>query len=110
MIHFLIWILVIILYSQVFWQLYQTRWEKIDYTHAYFILPLSLWIAWRNRLKIKDLTKHKTSGKNLFSLLILCFGILMFIFGWKQDYIFISTLSLIPLLFGLTSYLYGKDI
>lgn len=110
MIHFLIWILVIILYSPIFWELYHSGWETIDYTHAYFILPLSLWLAWRSRLKIRELAKHETSVKNIFSLLILFIGILMFIFGWRQDYIFISTLSLIPLLFGITSYLYGKDI
>lgn len=110
MIHFLIWALVLILYSPIFWNLYNAKWETIDYTHAYFILPLSLWIAWRNRLKIKDLIKHKISDKNLFSLLIFCFGILMFIFGWREDYFFISTLSLVPLLFGLISYIYGTSV
>jgi exosortase len=42
-----------------------------------------------------------------FSLLLI--GIALFIFGWRQDYLFISTLSLIPLLFGLTLYLYGTQ-
>jgi exosortase len=34
----------------------------------------------------------------------------MFIFGWRQDYLFISTLSLIPLLLGIIIYLYGLNI
>ena len=34
----------------------------------------------------------------------------MFIFGWRQDYLFISTLSLAPLLYGLISYVYGINI
>lgn len=34
----------------------------------------------------------------------------MFVFGWKQDYLFIASLSLIPLLSGLTGFLYGKDM
>jgi len=31
----------------------------------------------------------------------------MFIFGWRFDYLFVSTLSLIPLLYGIIIYLYG---
>jgi exosortase len=111
MLHFLIWILVIILYSPILWQLYNARWEIIDYTHAYFILPLSLWLTWRNRSKIKEaLPKQETSNKGVFSFSILFFGVVMFIFGWKQEYLFISTLSLVPLLFGLVAYLYGAGV
>jgi len=110
MIHFLIWVLVIILYSPIFWTLYQAKWETIDYTHAYFILPISLWLIWRNRSKIRELAKNNTSKKSHFSILILCLGVLTFIFGWRQDYLLISTLSLVPLLFGLISFFYGRDI
>ena len=34
----------------------------------------------------------------------------MFIFGWREDYLFITTLSLIPVLYGLIIYLYGIKI
>jgi exosortase len=37
-------------------------------------------------------------------------GVLLYIFGWRQDYLFISTLSLIPFLFGLVIYLYGTGV
>jgi exosortase len=43
-------------------------------------------------------------------LALFLIGLLMFIFGWRQDYLFISTLSLIPALFGLVIYLYGPSI
>jgi len=110
MIHYLIWILVIVLYSPIFWELYYARWGLIDYTHAYFILPLSLWLIWRKRKKLRELIQQHSSEKNFVSLMVLVLGVIMFIFGWRQEYYFISTLSLIPLLFGLTSYLYGKNI
>lgn len=111
MIHLLIWTLVVILYSPIFWNLYQARWETIDYTHAYFILPLSLWLTWRVRLKVRDVfTKQKLSNNGVLSLLTLSVGIAMFIFGWRQDYISFSTFSLIPVLFGLTYYLYGSGV
>ncbi|RJO61505.1 exosortase [candidate division WS5 bacterium] len=110
MLHFTIWILVVILYLPAFWKLYQARWETIDYTHAYFILPISIWLTWHNRLKIIEFAKSKAQGKRFFSFLMLLVGISMFIFGSWQDYFFIITLSLIPMLFGLVSFLYGREV
>jgi exosortase len=109
--NYLIWILVAILYYPIFSNLYNMRWEAIDYSHAYFILPLSLWLIWRKRGEIKKIYREAGPGKwNLSSLFVLLVGILLLIFGWQQNYIFIQTLSLIPLLFGLTSFLYGTNI
>lgn len=110
---YIVWILVVVLYTPIFFILYDFRWDKIDYTHAYFILPISLWLTWRKRHKLKDLYQQKIntdSYKNLIGFPFFLVGILMFIFGWRQDYLFISTLSLIPLLFGIIIYLYGANI
>jgi exosortase len=103
--------LVALLYVRVFLNLYSIRWDTVDYTHAYFILPISLWIIWRKREKLKKL--HQVSlhnYKNNISFIVFFLGLMVFIFGWRQDYIFIQTLSLIPVLFGLTGYLYGSHI
>ncbi len=106
--NYLIWILVAILYYPLFSNLYNMRWDTVDYSHAYFILPLSLWLAWRKRGEIKNISQEtRLDKKNVSSFFILLLGILMFIFGLRQDYIFIQTLSLIPLLFGLIGFLYG---
>lgn len=87
------------------------RWDKADYTHAYFILPISIWLTWRNRDKIKEIfTQSDPSSMSLPALPILLLGLFMFFFGWQQNYIFVQTLSLIPLLFGLTGYLYGIQV
>jgi exosortase len=109
--NYLIWILVSVLYYPLFSYLYNKRWDTVDYTHAYFILPLSLWLIWRKRREIKNIYREASPDKmNLFSFFVLLTGILMFIFGWQKDYIFIQTLSLIPLLFGLTGFLYGTKM
>jgi len=105
MLSWAIWLLVTTLYAPVFIDLYKSRWETIDYTHAYFILPISIWIAWRN-LKNHN---ERNGSVSIFSLFLLIFGLLMFIFGWRQDYGIITTFSLIPLLFGLTGFLYGVN-
>src|SRR3989338_6178888 len=122
------WLLAGCLYIPVFRTLYQSRWAAIDYTHAYFILPLSLLIVWLKRneirqihLKVYSSTEQHPKGTLLTSrfllltpyfpgLILLILGLCMFIFGWRWDYLFISTLSLIPLLFGMCLFLYNKGL
>jgi hypothetical protein len=117
MIRWLVWVMVAALYSPVICQLYRSRWETIDYTHAYFILPISLFLIFRNgsRAKAKTVPLSQGSGTLLRlarepSLLLVMAGLSMFIFGWKLDYFFITTLSLIPLLYGMIIYLYGAKM
>jgi hypothetical protein len=47
---------------------------------------------------------------NFFGLFMLVFGASMFIFGWRRDSLFIATLSLLPVLYGLISCLYGLKL
>jgi len=105
-----VWILTAGLYAPVFIVLYGSRWETIDYTHAYFILPLSLYFVWRDRRKYPSLVENLPVFKSFWPLLGLVSGLSLFIFAWKQEYLFLSTLSLIPVLCGLTCYLYGRKI
>lgn len=107
--NYVVWLLTIILYSPILYQLYNQRWQTIDYTHAYFILPVSLWLAWRKRAALKSLAQPPKTAGIILSTALIAAGIFMFIFGWKNDYLFISSLSLIPLVSGLTLYLYGAN-
>ena len=107
MLYYIIWILVVILYAPVFLNLYNIRWDTVDYTHAYFILPISLWLTWRKRALLTVLFQNSSNKYTFSSICLFLFGILMFIFGWREDYLFITTLSLIPVLCGLIIYLYG---
>jgi exosortase len=101
--HLIVWSLAALLYSPVLHQLYSARWKMVDYTHAYFILPVSLWLAWRKRLELA-----KLCGKaHPLGLPLIVFGLLSFLLGWRWDYMAVTSFSLIPLLFGLTLYLYG---
>jgi exosortase len=109
MVNYVIWILVATIYTPTIMQLYDRSWEAIDYTHAYFIIPISLWLTWRKRTELKRLAQNSNRCKNIPGFLLLLIGILMFIFGHRQGYLFFLTLSLIPLLFGLIMYLYGGN-
>jgi len=117
MAHLLIWGLVGALYSPVIYQLYKARWETIDYTHAYFILPLSLFLVWRNLRDGSSANRGSVPRgvpqdlpAPVPGLLLTVLGLLMFVFGWKLGYLFITTLSLIPLLYGIILYLYGAGL
>jgi exosortase len=102
----LIWPLVAAIYFPVFFQLYTVRWELIDYTHAYFILPICIALVWYKR---KDLLQvMDVNSNNAAYLALLSLGAALFTFGSRLDYVFISTLSLIPLVTGIAGYLYGK--
>ncbi len=133
----LAWILTIVLYLPVFIQLYSQRWAEIDYTHAYFILPVSVLIIWLKRKHLRHLpignpnpkhclTEKIVPGDNLndfprsignfytflycekfAGLFLIITGCLLFTFGWLWDYLFIETIALIPILMGLTLYLYS---
>lgn len=101
--------LVVVLYLPIFWKLYRVRWDLLDYTHAYFILPIALWLVWRKRQQLKALLKIAEPGKNYFGLVSLSLGILIFLFASRFDYSFLITLSLLPVLVGLVYSLYGID-
>lgn len=110
MINYIVWLSVTAMYIPVFLELYGTKWELLDYTHAYFILPVSLFLTWNKRDQIKNIIHSSKQEGSLFGLAILIFGIVVFIFGWQQMYTLVSTLSLIFVLTGLIIYLYGKAI
>jgi exosortase len=107
----IVWLLLSLIYAPVFFQLYQSRWEAIDYTHAYFVLPVSLWMAYRKRQELKTLALQfvPSSGDNI-GLLALIPGLLMFIFGWRQNFLIVSSFSMIPVVWGLVRFLHGPLI
>jgi len=106
------WILTIVLYTPLFYNLYRNRWDALDYTHAYFILPVALFITWSKRHEIKKIL-HTAYSLQLTafspSLILLTLSLLMFVFGWRWNYLIIQTFSLIPLLFSISIFLYGKN-
>ena len=108
MINYFIWTLVTAIYIPIFYKLYTVRWDLLDYSHAFFILPISIWLALRKKDTIKVILSKNTNVKNYIGLCLFIFGIVLFAFGSRFDYSLILTFSLIPVLFGLILFLYGK--
>lgn len=107
------WLLLCLLYTPLIKSLYTMNWASVDYTHAYFILPVSLWLTWRMRERVAGLIQSRNTAHERtpgYALPILLAGLFLCLLGWRQGYISIQTFSLIPVLFGLTGYLYGAGL
>ncbi len=103
------WVLFVVLYFPIFGGLYRSRWASIDYTHAYFILPVVLLMVWTRRKEIRE--KMFVREPDIFmGLFLFLFGITSLIFGYGQGYLFIQTISVIPVVLGMVIFLYNRDV
>ncbi len=63
-------------------------------------------MLWLKKDRLSSLVSQ-TPVCNILSLITLLVGLSLFILGWRNDFVFVSTFSLIPTLIGLTGFLYG---
>jgi exosortase len=114
MLNYLVWLLFGIMYLPVFQRLFfgRTNWALEDFSHIYFILPISLFLIWRKRSVLKKVSAEQGEGNipAVISFVILLAGIFIFVFGWRGNYDMLQIFSLVPVLFGLTGYLYGGSV
>lgn len=103
-----VWSGVALVYAPTLMQLYMRRWEEIDYTHAYFVLPVSMWLAWRMRSAL--VAAVKGAHRPVYWLVPVLLGLLMLVMGWRNEYLAVSASSLILVVCGLVGYLYGGRI
>ena len=109
-IYYLLWGLVGVLFFPTLRHLYSYRWDALGYTHAYFILPVSLGLAFWKRKKLQEAFAGTEKRFGVPSLFVLVFGALLYLFGWHQGYMVISTFALIPFLYGFIGFIYGKKV
>lgn len=81
----------------------------MDYTHAYFTLPAFLFMVWYKRAELKALVTSNPVF-SVYSVCLLIVGLDLFVLGWRKDFLLVSTFSLIPVIAGLTGYLYGPKV
>ena len=103
-------LLIICLYFPLFRLHYIRNWAMLDYHHAYFILPVSLWLSWRQCKLYKIIIKPSSFFETFTGLILLIFGALLFTHGWRNQYLLLSTFSLIPVLAGYISFMFGFKV
>ncbi len=108
--HGLLWLGVIGIFFPLFKVLYGYRWNELGYTHAFFILPVSIGLVWWKRKELRQAFFEDESQFSLVSLLIFVSGALIYLFGWNQDYMVVAAFALIPFLYGFIGFVYGRKV
>jgi exosortase len=98
-------VLTIWLYSSIFSNMV-FQWAKDpDFSHGFLVIPFSLLIVWRNRLKFRALPRQPSS----WGLLILAFALCMLLIGSLGAELFLSRLSLLFVIAGLLVLCFGWE-
>jgi len=77
-----------------------------DYSHGFFILPLSLFILWKNR----ELLQLKLESGHWSGLILALSSLLVYLFSIYAEVLTLSSVSMIFCLAGAVLYLFGAGV
>jgi len=108
---FLLWAFLVLAgfifaYLPVLLGLISTWSSSEDYSHGFFIIPISIYLIWR---KSELLSKLPVNGSN-WGLAIVIFSLLIYLFSVFAEIKTLATLSIIPFVAGAVIYLFGFRI
>lgn len=82
-------------YSTIY-KLATMGWLNADYTHAYFILPISLWIIWKRREGLVESEVIPKAGIALFAA-----ALFMYLFAKLNDFMFLDGFSFVVMIWAI---------
>ncbi len=107
----LIWSLFTALYCPMFLHLYMFGWHNTDYTHAYAVLPVSLFLAWRKRHEVIKARGCAASIKDkAWGYPLVALATLLLMSGWHMELLVLASLSIIPMLYGIILHRYNGQV
>ena len=83
-----------IMFAPTFRKLAAYGWRSADYTYAYFILPISLWLLSRMRLSRSD-------GLPAPGVALCVLGFFSYLFGAQNDFMFLEALAFVVMVWGV---------
>jgi len=93
-----------IMFSSTFYHLISLGWKSADFTHAYFILPISLWLIWKKRFALNKIKYLSKAG------LWLCVaGFLSYLYAQLNEFMFLDALSFVIMMWGIFSIRFDKS-
>lgn len=95
---------VLALYVPTFYEAGTTFWQSDEHAHAPIILAVVLWLAWKQRAAVLEAPDNR---RPVAGIVILLFGLLLYIAGRSQDISLIEIGSLIPVVAGTLLALRG---
>ena len=92
------------MFSPTFYRLITLGWKSADYTHAYFILPISLFLIWLKRKKLV-----KAEGGNVPGAVLFVLGILAYIYSAINAFMFLEAASFVLVMWGIFRLRFTKE-
>ena len=84
-----------------------TLWSNSDdYSHGFFIIPISIYIVWTKKEKLAQMTIMPSN----WGALLIGFSLLMYLFSKFAGIQTLATFSILPLISGVVIYLLGFKI
>ena len=90
--------------------LFRGYWLSDDNAHGPLVLAISIWLLQRKWAELRPAVRPAGDGRNPGAWLLIGVALLFYVFGRSQQIIQAETVSLIPLLMGLTVLLYGSPV
>lgn len=87
----------LVLYVPTFYEAGTTFWQSDEHAHAPIILAVVLWLAWRQRAVMLEAPGYRSP---VAGIVVLLFGLLLYVTGRSQDISLLEIGSLIPVVAG----------
>lgn len=87
---------VAIAFYPVFRRLATLGWVNADHTHAYFLVPIFLWLVYRKRAVL-----HRVEAVSLPGALLFLAGALLYIFSRINDFMFLQATSFVWVIWAI---------
>jgi exosortase len=98
--------LLVILYLPALVDLVTDWYQDANYSHGFLVPLVSIYLIWRKR---KDLSETEKSSHK-FGLVLILFGMVLFILGNGASEYFTVRFSLVVTIFGIALYHFGSEI
>ncbi|MBI4651053.1 exosortase/archaeosortase family protein [Candidatus Desantisbacteria bacterium] len=93
------WLIVlamVIMFSPTFYRLATLGWKSADYTHAYFIFPITLWLIFRKRQELV-----KTEEVNKVGFIIIIVASFLYLFSSLNEFMFLEAFSFVVMMYAV---------
>ena len=80
----------IVLFMPTFYRLVDYGWKRADYTHAYFILPISLWLIFQKREELVP-----RAGTSVPAVFLFAVGMICCVFAAMNAFMFLESIAFV---------------
>ncbi len=93
-----------IMFGPTFCRLATLGWIQADYTHAYFIFPIFIWLVARKKKLLA-----KSEDLSLFGAVLFTAGLTVYVFSALSRFMFLEGVSLVVVVWGLFKLKFTRE-